>query len=303
MPNDLKGYLERIYEMERSLYEQESIFNNIESKINAVSNYSYKDTEAYYEKDSFSDNCFLFLGLVIPGGIVGGILGGCYGLYEIFRYFKSGVFFPGIVRGFGIGVIIGLIVFIVMIIADHIRRIKHNKQTAYINKQIVAQNEMNKNIAKQKIQLLREEQNNIKNFYHKTKEVLNEYYACNIIFPKYRNLIAISSFYEYFASGRCSQLEGHEGAYNIFENEIRQNTIISKLDDVIDKLDTIIDNQYMLYSAIQESNQRTKQLTGVMYQLSDKLSNISQNAEICAYNSEITAQNTTFLKWLEFYRG
>lgn len=301
MSNDLKGYLERIYEMEKSLYVQERIFNNIESKIKTISNYSYKATKAYYAKESFFG---MFIGFVILGVIGGGILGGCIGLLELFGFFKLlGGFIAGIRKGLLIGAIIGAIISIILTIADNIGTENKNKQIAETNKQISIQNEKNKNIANKKIQLLREEQNNIKNSYHKTKEVLNKYYACNIIFPKYRNLIAISSFYEYFASGRCSQLEGHEGAYNIFENEIRQNIIISKLDDVINRLDTIRDNQYMLYSAIQESNKKTKQLTGIMYQLSDKLSNISQNTEICAYNSNITAQNTTFLKWLEFYRG
>ena len=37
------------------------------------------------------------------------------------------------------------------------------------------------------------------------------------------------------------------GAYNLYEQELRQNLIINKLDFVIDRLDTVIDNQHMLY--------------------------------------------------------
>lgn len=84
----------------------------------------------------------------------------------------------------------------------------------------------------------------------------------DVIFPKYRNIIAVSSFYEYLLSGRCDKLEGAEGAYNIFESELRMNLIINKIDDVIKHLEKIEQHQYMLYSAIQENNKQVNQLSG-----------------------------------------
>ena len=109
-------------------------------------------------------------------------------------------------------------------------------------------------------------------------EILNQLYSADIIFPKYRNLIAISQIYEYFMSGRCTQLEGHEGAYNIFETEIRQNIIISQLNTVIDNLEEIKNTQYMIYDAIQESNQL--------------LANIASNTSAIAYNTSVIAENS-----------
>ena len=85
-------------------------------------------------------------------------------------------------------------------------------------------------------------------------------YSLNLVFPKYHQLIAISSFIEYFESGRCEHLEGPYGAYNLFENEVRFGIIIGKLDDILKRLDTIIDNQFSLYSAIQQANQRLESL-------------------------------------------
>ena len=87
-------------------------------------------------------------------------------------------------------------------------------------------------------------------------------YSLDVIFPKYRNIIAVSSFYEYLLSGRCDKLEGAEGAYNIFESELRMNLIINKIDDVIKHLEKIEQHQYMLYSAIQENNKQVNQLSG-----------------------------------------
>ncbi|HIW25717.1 MAG TPA: hypothetical protein H9688_06470 [Firmicutes bacterium] len=81
-------------------------------------------------------------------------------------------------------------------------------------------------------------------------------YDKNIIFPKYRRLSLVCSLYEYFCSGRCSTLEGHEGAYNILEMEIRLDRIITQMDMVITRLESIRDGQYVLYSAIQDSNRK-----------------------------------------------
>lgn len=73
----------------------------------------------------------------------------------------------------------------------------------------------------------------------KTLVARNELYAYDIVFGKYRNVVALSSFYEYLMSGRCSALEGADGAYNIYENEIRANRVIAQLDTVISSLEEI----------------------------------------------------------------
>ncbi len=97
-------------------------------------------------------------------------------------------------------------------------------------------------------------------------------------------------------------LEGHEGAYNIFENEIRQNIIIQKLDDVVRHLERIENNQFMLYSAIQESNRNTRRLSQELMKTAGSLQQIESNTAITAYNSQVAAKNTEFLKWVEFMR-
>ena len=43
---------------------------------------------------------------------------------------------------------------------------------------------------------------------------LQKHYEQNVIFPKYRNLVAITTINEYLMSGRCYELEGPNGAYN-----------------------------------------------------------------------------------------
>ena len=53
-----------------------------------------------------------------------------------------------------------------------------------------------------------------------TKQLLEKLYAADVIFPKYRNMVAICTIYEYFVSGRCTTLVGADGAYNLYESEL-----------------------------------------------------------------------------------
>lgn len=126
----------------------------------------------------------------------------------------------------------------------------------------------------EKKQLLEISKNNL----NTCQNLLDDLYAENIIFPKYRNLPAISQLYEYLECGRCKELGGYEGAYNLYEQELRMNVIISKLEDIYYELDEIRENQYMLYDAICQTNAL--------------LSAISSSEAVTAYNTEVIATNT-----------
>lgn len=234
------------------------------------------------------------------GIVIGIIISLCIGFFFADKYSWT---WDGIITfGAKIGCVVGFLIGGAAILLN-IRKDKQNlSEIAVQNQQIEAQNENERAYAQRKITLLEQELAALNHMMSETKQVLDTYYRQDIIYPKYRNLIAVSSFYEYLSSGRCTHLEGHEGAYNIFENEIRQNWIINKLDEVIDRLDRIEDHQYMLYSAIQESNSKTAILSQQLDQCASSLQGIEENAAITAYNSHITAQNTEFLKWVEVLR-
>lgn len=134
-----------------------------------------------------------------------------------------------------------------------------------------------------------------------TRNILAKHYAKNIIHPKYRNYVAVSMMYEYFDTGRCTSLQGHGGAYDTYEYEIRQNIIIGKLDLVISKLDQIIDSQYTLYQSIQNCNRNINRVNNSLTSIQNTNNNILECAEVTAYNSRITATNTTIVKDLMIY--
>lgn len=124
-----------------------------------------------------------------------------------------------------------------------------------------------------------------------TRQLLLQYYSQDVIFPKYRNLVAVSMLYEYISSGRCSQLEGHEGAYNLYEQEIRMNLILSKLDDVLAHLSRIEGNQHELARAIRDGNAKANQID-------QSIQTVERNTAVTAYYSGMAAANTTYLAWI-----
>lgn len=120
---------------------------------------------------------------------------------------------------------------------------------------------------------------NLNGSLYKLEKSLKQLYDVNIIYPKYRNLIAIATIYEYFASGRCTELEGPNGAYNLYENELRANIIIGSLGQIISDLQQIKNGQFALYQELQNSN---REITRLLY-------NISDNTQMTSYHAKVAA--------------
>lgn len=117
----------------------------------------------------------------------------------------------------------------------------------------------------------------------------NQLYATEIIFGKYRDLAAVTSFYEYILSGRCEALDGVNGCYNLYESELRANIIINKLDAIGDSLEQIKGNQYMLYSQLSQINTELNSLNATTTAM---LNGIRDTAEIFLEHSTVIAHNS-----------
>ena len=158
------------------------------------------------------------------------------------------------------------------------------------------------------LQNLKTAQNEVKmleeglNASFKTRE---EIYGLSVLYPKYRNWVAVSTFCEYFESGRVSTLEGPDGAYNLYESELRQNLIINRLEKIVDDLEQIKNNQYILYTELKDTK-------GILEGVSKSITDIVESSKIVALgtiegvkysritaiNSAITAANTEVLAYL-----
>lgn len=152
--------------------------------------------------------------------------------------------------------------------------------------------------AKQMIPELRSKLQTSQQLLLRTRRILQDTYNMDYIYPKYRNIVAICTILEYLESGRCASLTGANGAYNLYENELRANIIIGKLSDIGEKLDQISDNQHLLADVVSSSVKRTNRILNSMQ---GTLRQISQNTEYTQYYSQVTAQNTAFLSWAKSF--
>lgn len=131
----------------------------------------------------------------------------------------------------------------------------------------------------------------------------NTLYAYNVVFPKYRNIVALSTFCEYLMTGRCEALEGANGAYNLYESECRADMIISQLSVVIESLEQVKQNQYMIYSELQNIRSDLADLNSTMNaalksiqnidvttaKMSEQMDKIAENTDVIAHNTAVTA--------------
>lgn len=130
------------------------------------------------------------------------------------------------------------------------------------------------------------------------KQDLIEAYSAGVIFETYRNFCAVSSFYEYIASGVCDTLDGPDGAMRLYRNEVLQGRIIDSLQTVVSQLEDIKQNQLTLYNAIERGNAISEQLLEASINHTHQNEQIIQNTAIEAHNSEITKNNMNMLTWI-----
>ena len=123
--------------------------------------------------------------------------------------------------------------------------------------------------------------------------ILEQYYSADVIFPKYRTLPALTSICEYLSSGRCDELTGPNGAYNLYELELRQNTVISQLNTIISNLEQIRQNQYMLYSELVQITQNTRKIAGELRAIRGYTYALTQFAALNTYYSGIAAASSS----------
>lgn len=156
----------------------------------------------------------------------------------------------------------------------------------------IAKNEQAFNERMSKVAEINGEINKYKQELQDINKTLDRVYSLGVVHNKYCSLIPIVTIYEYFEVGRCNSLKGERGAYNIFENELRQNTIISKLDEVISKLDLIQSTQYMLYESIQTANRISSEIADQNERLIHSQQSIASNTATISYNTKVIADNT-----------
>ena len=290
MKQELLGYLKNVIDLEKSIYTQERMLKSIENQISQLGYYnSYSKPNPPQDVDGDFTTTG---GLAILGAIIGGVVG----------LFGAGSLISLLIKWPLIGAVIGAILgFIVDMLnnssKNDVSRRAYEQQLQNYDR-AVKQDQYRVSEELKRKQRLQEISFLLKEKIYKTRSILEQYYDKNIIFPKYRNLVSICSFYEYFSSGRCTDFTGPQGAYNIFEQERRLDNIVTKLDQVLIKLDEISENQYILHETILEGNRISQQLltqSNKQIQLAEYAVN---NSAISAYCAQENLNETKQMKWL-----
>lgn len=226
----------------------------------------------------------------------------------------------GIIVGsiIGLGLLISLIMVFVFIGSKiHNKRVYKREcaRAIEINKQIDKEYEENlKSFKKRKaeeVKVCKEASDKslvVMNKYRKYAEISKDAYekvlSTSVVHRKYHDIVPICQFIEYLDTKRCYQLEGSNGCYNKYEEELRQNMIISRLDNIESKLDQIANNQQTIVNTLRSIDIGVRSMYDEICQLNDKTDDIKENLiaiKTCqeisnGINAEIAA-NSASIAW------
>ncbi len=351
--SQLKEYLEIVVDMEQAIFEQNKAIDELSKRINAV---KFEEPNNPPEKMLVTDNPPIKPTVIKqpppkPGGGTIGI--GCIVGFMIATYsqlmfeMSSGLVILYVIGGTIIGALIayGMVAYWLAVDnkADFQFRLEDAEQlyqeqlASYQSQQQIRIDESERVYQEQLAEYQRRcveiaqqrEMTTLQKEYwqheldllvqqnESSKASLSQIYSKGIIFPKYRNFVMVCSLYEYICAGRCYELEGHEGAYNLLEIEIRMDRIITKLDIVIFRLEQIRSNQFVLYSEMTESNRRLSSLIhqfdraassiesfhGDFNMLTDYVSDLKNNSECTKYHAERIDKELAYLNRMNYLTG
>ena len=230
----------------------------------------------------------------------------------VIAYFIGGflMIFGGALLGSDTGKGIGALIFfpglITVIAAFMIHKSMKEKEDVKINESTKKNEEVNKSIDEKNRRTNLEYQtklvewekskgtliSTISKNLDTTNSLLDRWYANDTIYPKYRNLPALTSIYEYFMTGRCDELSGPHGAYNMYEDEMRKDTVIFQLNMVIANLEQIKNSQYMLYQQVSSIRRDTQRVVQDVQMIRGYSLVTAQMTSLNAYYAALTASHT-----------
>jgi len=176
----------------------------------------------YTESDTVSGT---FLGIGLPGGMFGAFTGFLSGndWYEKIIFMKYGLVF---------GILVGIFLAALILVCLSAARMAGKWRYYY-------------------------RRYRIKRGCNRIRRLLDRAYSEGRISRRYRNLAAVSTFYEYLQDGRCGRLDGAGGACDLYENALALGLAASDVREAEKHLERTRKHQVMLYTAIKQSREKT----------------------------------------------
>ncbi len=313
--DDLLKYMEIVLDMEKNVYIELKSWQDLQGQMNRLG-----ITNNYNQPSKYKANFDFLIGLapagitVIIGFILFIIIGRqSMGGWEFDRFMDNHDLYPLIMFGM---VFIGIP--ILSLVWAFIFKAKDQKD---LDKEYQYKlSEYNQNVANDKArvqkelaqkQYLQTQADTLAAMWRTSKERLDKMYSYNILEEKYRNIVAVASIYEYLKHERTRSLQrvgSDEGAYNIFESEVRLNKIITNTDIIIQKLDVVIENQRELANTMRNAQNSINNLVTSTNNMSARIQSgmnrLNASVELSNYqqqqtNNELRYMN--FMNTLHFY--
>ena len=185
---------------------------------------------------------------------------------------------------FGI-IILACFLFLCFKLADKAAANSNNIKMKQTYKDNIASAEQQTLINQKNAQLVLQDYNILKRQYQETLSVLEKYYNLGVIYKNYCSMVPVSMFVQYLESGRADKLEGHEGCYNLYENDLKFQIIVSELQSLRSDLRH---SMSVLYDSLDECNRNVSRLN-------EQSIITNQHLAVMEYHEEQTAQNSRAL--------
>lgn len=285
---NLKEYVDKIKDLEISIYKQQSLCENLKEQVSYLRQpYQHKK---FLPVQEYGKGIGDALKLIILGGALG-----C-GLCFVLGGTDSILFDLCVISG---GIVLGLLIYVILRMLYGKKTKAWKEEIAEKNRKIAIQNAHIIEKSKNQLQHIEPQLKKVEKLYKQTTAILENYYNEDIIFEKYRSLVPVCMFYEYLTSGKCRELEGPDGAYILYENELRSGIILGKLDEIIDNLDSIENNQYILAASLKKANQQISQLRNLIETGMLEWKNRDQDLQLTAFYHKIASANIAYSAWLD----
>lgn len=297
----LLEYLKRAIALESSMITQKQVIDDYDesSKRREPILELKEKMDIPYCPDTSPDGptCLMgIVGLVLIVGIIGNIL---------FHDSSTSIVWGMAIFGLAVGVFLCLPFVASMRAAKKTGELywKEAERIKEMNKQIKEENEVTEAQYQNAMSEWKDSNNAAHEYFAKplseTQAVLDKLYSADVIYPKYRTLLALTSIYEYLVTGRCEELSGAHGAYNLYEDEVRKDMVISQLNTVIENLEQIRQNQYMLYEQVKGIQQNTRAIAAELYQIKGYAACLTDLAALTTFYSGVAASNTSTLTYCQ----
>lgn len=147
---------------------------------------------------------------------------------------------------------------------------------------------------------LKEDTSILTDMKNAVKRMLEEHYSNGPIYQKYRTLPAVCQLYEYFDSGRFTELGA---AYNQYELEVRLERLIDNSEKALQVLYQIRDNQHILFDALLSVRDSVYAINGSIDRCAKNLDYIAYSQVISSLCLQQTAVASTLLSQIEYYKN